>query len=135
MIYWMKPLPEEKIDESVYKPFIKYEWFRNRFMLFVYALQICIVISSMYLKVWECSSYIEIVLIIIITFLIHEFLHLVVIWGRGNISLTHSGIFFWINTDAKLSKIRFWIFMTLPIIMLTITPSFILLIYDESFAL
>ncbi|MGV2806510.1 DUF3267 domain-containing protein, partial [Clostridium perfringens] len=42
----------------------------------------------------------------------------------GDISLTFSSIFFWLNTDAPLSKKRFWLFMSLPLMMLSIVPAF-----------
>ncbi|WP_373889732.1 metalloprotease family protein [Paludicola sp. MB14-C6] len=45
-----------------------------------------------------------------------------VVFRKGNISLTYSGIFFWLNTDAVLSKARFYFFITLPFIVLTIIP-------------
>lgn len=34
----------------------------------------------------------------------------------------HSGIFFWLNSNAVMSKKRFWLFMTLPLLVLTIIP-------------
>lgn len=39
MLYFMKPLPDSKIDTTDWTPFIKNEWFRNHFMYFVYCLQ------------------------------------------------------------------------------------------------
>nr|WP_240515881.1 metalloprotease family protein [Bacillus cereus] len=43
----------------------------------------------------------------------------------GDISLTCSGIFFWLNTNAILSKAKFWIFMSLSIIVLSVIPAII----------
>ncbi|TKH13097.1 DUF3267 domain-containing protein, partial [Bacillus wiedmannii] len=61
----------------------------------------------------------------ILVFIIHECLHIIVINKMGDISLTCSGIFFWLNTNAILSKTRFWIFMSLPIIVLSVIPGII----------
>lgn len=44
------------------------------------------------------------------------------IGATGYISLTHSGIFFWLNSDAVMSKMRFWMFMSLPLLVLTVIP-------------
>ncbi|UNK21403.1 DUF3267 domain-containing protein [Paenibacillus sp. N3/727] len=62
------------------------------------------------------------ILIFIFVFIIHEILHILVINNKGDISLTFRGIFFWLNTNAVLSKKRFWVFMSLPFIILTIIP-------------
>ena len=59
-------------------------------------------------------------------FIIHELLHILVVYKIGDISLTHSGIFFWLNSNAIMSKKRFWLFMTLPLLVLTIIPMFLL---------
>ena len=50
--------------------------------------------------------------------------YVIVIKKKGDISLTCSGIF-WLNTNAILSKIRFWIFMSLPFIVLSVVPAVI----------
>ena len=55
-------------------------------------------------------------------FLIHELLHILVAFRIGNIYLTHSGLYFWLHSDAKMSKGRFWIFMTLPFLVLSGIP-------------
>lgn len=119
----MKPLPDAQIDYSEYKPFIKNDWFRKNFMWFVYALQIGIVVGSIYLGIWNFSNIFIKILIFIAVYLIHEMLHISVVFRIGDISLTHSGIFFWLNSGAKMSKIRFWLFMTLPLIVLTGIPA------------
>ena len=100
MFYFMKPLPEGKIDTAEWKPVIKNQWFRNHFLCFG-----------------------NIPIVFISTFLVHELLHVVVIYKVGDISLTHSGIFFWITSGAVLSKLRFFLFMSLPLICLTIVPA------------
>jgi hypothetical protein len=62
-------------------------------------------------------------LIIVVVFVIHEALHMIVINKKGDMSLTFKGIYFWLNTNAILSKKRFWIFMSLPFIGLTVIPA------------
>ncbi|WP_420808478.1 DUF3267 domain-containing protein [Clostridium manihotivorum] len=62
------------------------------------------------------------VVVIALIFIVHELLHIIVIYKKDNISFTHSGLFFWINTNAILSKMEFWFYMTLPIIGLSLVP-------------
>ena len=45
-----------------------------------------------------------------------------VVYKIGDISLTYSGRFLWLNSSAVMSKKRFWLFMTLPLIGLTVVP-------------
>lgn len=125
MMYFMKPLPEGKIDTTDWKPFIKNQWFRNNFMYFVYCLQVVLLISSIISGVWQFSNaFIKIGLFICI-YVIHELLHTIVIYKVGDISITHSGIFLWITSGAILSKLRFLVFMELPFIGLTVVPAIV----------
>ena len=106
MLYFMKPLPESKIDTTEWKPFIKNQWFRKNFMYFVYCLQAMLFIFSIIFGVWRFSNaFIEVGLFVCI-FIIHELLHLIIIYKVGDISITHSGIFFWITSGAVLNALR-----------------------------
>ena len=122
MIYLFKPLPADDMDFSGYLPFIKNVWFRTHFMKFVYMLQVVLVLISMMLGVWNFANLLIRSIIFILVFIIHELLHIIVVYRIGDISLTHSGIFFWLNSNAIMSKRRFWLFMTLPLLVLTIIP-------------
>ena len=132
MIHFFKPLPPIDIDATTYKPFIKNEWFRTNFMKFVYALQLTLIFLSIILGVWKNFSWLETLLIFVATFLCHELLHIVVVYKIGDISLTHSGIFVWLDSDARMSKGRFWLFMTLPILGLTVVPLVIMPLVKNS---
>lgn len=123
MVYFMKPLPEGTIDTTGWKVFIKNQWFGKHFMCFVYCLQATLLTLSVVLGVWNFSNALLKFAVFVGTFLIHELLHVVVIYKAGDISLTHSGIFFWITSGAVLSKLRFFLFMALPFIGLTIVPA------------
>lgn len=125
MLYFMKPLPEGKIDTTDWKPFIKNQWFRNNFMYFVYCLQAILLLASIIFGVWYFSNAVVKVGLFICIFIIHELLHLIVIYKVGDISITHSGIFFWITSGAVLNKFRFLVFMTLPFIGLTVFPAIV----------
>lgn len=95
-------------------------------MKFVYVLQIIIFLIPNYFGVSFTDLNIFYLIIIgILVFIIHECLHIIVINNKGDISLTRSGIFFWLNTNAILSKARFWTFMSLPIIVLSVIPAII----------
>lgn len=123
MLLWFKHLPKISMNLEGWTPFIQNDWFRKHFMKFVYALQIMIFLVASYFYKWFSSfDGFVLVLIGIIVFIVHECLHIIVVIKQGNISLTFSG-FFWLHTDAVLSKTRFWIFMSLPFIALTLIPA------------
>lgn len=126
MIYLFKPFPSSDMDFSNWIPFIKRVWFRTHFMKFVYSLQVVLVLASMMLGVWNFANWLIKSIIFISVFIVHELLHILVVYKIGDISLTHSGIFFWLNSNAIMSKTRFWLFMTLPLLGLTILPIFVL---------
>lgn len=123
MLYFMKPLPEHEIDVSDWTPFIQNPWFRDHFMYFVYSFQGILVIVSMVLGIWQSPNFFMKVALFVCTYAIHESLHLIVIYKAGDISITHSGIFFWITSGAVLSKKRFFLFMSLPFLCLTVLPA------------
>ena len=123
MLYFMKPIPNGTIDTTGWKPFIKNQWFRNNFMYFVYCLQAALLISSIKLGIWGFLNAFVKVVLFICTYVIHKLLHMIVIYKAGDISITRSGIFLWINSGAVLSKLRFFVFMSLPFIGLTVIPA------------
>lgn len=123
MIYFMKPLSQGNVDTTDWKPFIKNQWFRNNFMYFVYCLQAMLLILSIILGVWNFSNAFMKIGIFICVYIIHEFLHIIVIYRAGDINITHSGIFFWITSGVVLKKVRFFVFMSLPFIGLTVIPA------------
>lgn len=142
MILWFENLPKKDIDFSKWIPFIKNEWLRKNYMKFVYLLMgVLFIVPSLFESNFynkqikntfaDCIansiigyfiSWFYVVLIIEIIFILHELLHIAVVYNMDDISLTHSGVFFWINTNAILSKMQFWLFMTLPIIGLSVVP-------------
>ena len=126
MIYFFNSLPSSDIDFSNWTPFIKNEWFNKHFMNFVYGLQVLLVLASTMLGVWDFANWVIKSIVFILVFIVHELLHILVVYKIGDISLTHSGIFFWLNSNAIMSKKRFWLFMTLPLLVLTIIPIFVL---------
>ncbi len=123
LIIWFRHLPKKTMDLEEWIPFIKSSWFRRNYMKFVYVLQVIIFLTSRFYSPWANHiNTFALILISIFVFIIHEFLHILVISKKGDISLTFSGTFFWINTNAVLSKIRFWLFMSLPFIALSVAP-------------
>ncbi len=94
MFYLFKPLPDSKMDFSGYMPFIKNARFRKHFMKLVYVLQTMLVLISIMPGVWDFSNWYMKLIIFMVVFICHELLHIVVVYGIGDISLTHSGIFF-----------------------------------------
>ena len=126
MIIWFRHLPQISMDLEDWILFIKNNWFRKHYMKFVYLLQITIFLASRFFDIWFSTiDTFALILIFIFVFIIHEFLHILVINKKGDISLTFRGTFFWLHTNAVLSKMRFWIFMSLPLIVLSVVPSIV----------
>lgn len=129
MMHWFRHLPQVNLDQAVWLPFIKNNGFREHYMKFVYLLQVILLfIPTTFNSQFYHLHTFAIILTGILVFILHEFIHIFVIKNKGDISLTFSGIFFWIHTNAVLSKGRFWVFISLPFIMLSIVP-FILSFY------
>lgn len=129
MVLWFRHLPKVSLDSTVWTPFIKNNWYREHYMKFVYLLQVVILcIPTIFSTGFTNLHIFELVITGIFVFILHEYLHILVIKKKGDISLTFSGIFFWINTNAVLSKARFWVFMSLPFMLLSVVP-FILSFY------
>lgn len=126
MIIWFRHLPQQSMDVSEWVPFIHNNWYRKHYMKFVYLLQIIIFLIPNFFTTGFTSINLFLLIIIgILVFIIHEWLHILVINNKGDISLTFSGIFFWLNTNAILTKIRFGVFMSLPFIVLSVVPGII----------
>ena len=126
MIVWFRHLPQISMDLLEWNPFIENNWFRKHYMKFVYLLQITIFLMSRFFDVWSSPiNTFALIFIGIFVFIIHECLHILVINKKGDISLTFRGIFFWLHTNAVLSKTRFWIFMSLPLIALSVVPAIV----------
>lgn len=105
-------------------PFYTESWLRTHYMKFVYLFQVMICLIPYFFRGWlPPISIFALVLISILIFIIHETLHIIVINKKGDISLTFSGIFFWLHTNAILSKPRFWLFMSLPLLVLSVVPA------------
>ena len=130
MFYFLKHLPESTMNFTGWQPFIKNDWFRKNFMLFVYCLQAVLVVTSVLLGVWKFTNLLVKIAVFCIVYVCHELFHIVVVYRIGDLSLTHSGIFFWLNSDAVMSKARFWTFMTLPFLCLTVVPAVLLPVTD-----
>ena len=130
MIKWVTKLPETEIDTNEYKPFIKNQWFREHYMWFAYALMFLLILPvSLLTTSMNDIPFLLRLGMIIPVFLIHELLHILVVFRIGDIYLTHSGFFFWLHSNAYMSKIRFWIFMSLPFLVLSVLPLVIKLFY------
>ena len=152
MIYWFKNLPPKSFDENnMWKPIIPYKLLRERFMVAVYSLQFALfVIFMIYVRsytpnydinmqssIYKILNYISnhknmIYISLIVIFIIHELLHIVVIFNKGDFSITFKYLFFWISTDAEMAKFRRFTFVFLPLFILTVMPFIIsLFIFND----
>ncbi|MGZ9586683.1 DUF3267 domain-containing protein [Paenibacillus marinisediminis] len=111
------------MDMSEWTPFIQNDWFREHYMKFVYLLMAIFILSPMCFEGgFTFLANIPLIPIVVLVFILHEINHILVVYTKGDISLTFKGIFFWLNTNATLSKTRFWVFMSLPFIVLSVVP-------------
>ena len=124
MILWFRHLPQIDKDLSGWTPFIQNNWYRKHYMKFVYLLQIFILLIPFFFdKQFNHINIFPLIIIGFLVFIIHESIHIIIINKKGDISLTFSGIFFWLHTNAVLSKARFWLFMSTPFIFLSVVPA------------
>ena len=119
MLYIGKELPQMDIDENEYKPFIRHEWFRKKYMWFAYGLMFLLFITALSLGSLRAGHFIIRLIVFAITYVVHELLHIVTVFRKGDIYLNRSGIYLWLTPNFILSKREFWIFMTLPFLVLT----------------
>lgn len=126
MIVWFRHLPQVRLEGAAWQPFIQHEWLRKHFMKIVYGLMVAFIVLPFVSggSLTPVKNF-PLLFIIVGVFVIHEALHMLVIHKKGDISLTFKGIYFWIHTNAILSKKRYWVFMTLPFISLTILPAIV----------
>lgn len=122
MMSLFKELKPVEVDTNIWKPFIQNKWFDKNFMSICRILQLVLIVGSILFGIWSYFPILKNVILVLLIFIVHEGIHIITIYGKGNVSLTRSGLDFWINTDKILTKIRFWIFMTAPILVLSIIP-------------
>ncbi len=124
MILWFRHLPHKSMRLSEWTPFIQNHWFREHYMKFVYVLMAFIILAPICFKDgFNFFSNMPLIPIIVFVFVLHEIIHILVVHSKGDISLTFKGLFFWLNTNATLSKTRYWLFMSLPFILLSVVPA------------
>ena len=137
LILWFKHLPFPQFDKTIWKPFIKQPFFRMHFMKYVYALQLLVLVIPFLNNNWFPSLSLPLLIAIyLIILVIHECIHILIIYSKGDISLTFRGTFFWLHTNAPLHKGRFLAFMSLPFFTLSVLPFLIsLFVTSEVIAL
>jgi len=141
MIYWFQNLPLPLYNDK-WEPVITHKWLRENFMPTAYLLQFVLFVLFMiyvrgYLpKVIGSVPVVQIpinrnmsYILIIAIFIIHEILHIAVIFHKGDFSITFSNLYIWITTNAELSKFRYFIFVFLPLLILTVIPFIISLFF------
>ena len=127
MIRWVQTVPQPEIDHSQYRPFIRNDWFRKHYMVFAYGLMALLTVLLFVTGGMRGVCYPVRLPIFVLVFLVHELLHILVVYRLGDIYLSHSGLFFWMQPHARMSKGRFFLFMTLPLFTLTVVPAVLLL--------
>ena len=150
MIYWFKYMPEKiiQIPKDELFPVIKNEWVRKNYNLLANSLAIFICIA-IYLffrddlaniarislnvmpfsldttggKILSVVIFVSIfALITLVISVIHELLHMAVVYGKDDMSVTLSKWGIFVTTNADLSKTQKFIVVSLPLIVLTVIP-------------
>ena len=120
MIYWNKELPKLNINYSEYEPFIGNEWLRKKYMYFTYGIMVVLFVLALITGGLSAGNLLIRVLIFPFVYVIHEFLHIIIVFQKGDIYLNYfGGIYLWLTPDIELPKRRFWLYMTLPLLVLT----------------
>lgn len=132
MIYWFKYMPEKIMYDKELFPVIKNKWIRNNTILFANALSIVFIIAfhlfyenpvKIFIEVISPIFMIPVLLIgLVFILFIHELLHSAVVLGKDDMSVTFNKGAIFIITNAELSKAHWFIFISLPLIALTIIP-------------
>ena len=135
MIYIGKEIPELNIDRSVYKPFIRNAWFRRNYMFFAYGLMIFLFFIAFIMGRLRIGSIVIRLAIFGVVYVVHELLHIVTICSKGDIYLNHSGIYLWLTPDIALPKGEFWLFMTMPLLILTVFTGVLSFITSDDIAM
>ncbi len=123
MIHWVKTMPVPEIDHSVYRPFIRNDWFRKNYMVFAYGLMaVLAVLCFLFRSERGIPVYLRLVSFAVV-FLVHESLHILAVHSCRDIYMTHRGLYFWLQPDMEMSKGHFFLFMSLPLLVLTVLPA------------
>ena len=131
MIHWIKEAPEPEIDYNKYKPFIGNDFLRKNYMWFAYGLMGILFVLACVCGTMRAGNFLIRVGIFALVYPIHEFLHILVAYRKGDIYLTHSGLYFWLTPNVQMRKWVFWTFITLPFLMLTVVPGIVSLFCVE----
>ena len=127
MVRWVRTMPSPEIDHSVYRLFIRNDWFWKNYMVFAYGLMaVLAVLCFLTGGGREVPVYLWLLSFAVI-FLVHESLHILVAYTGGDIYMTRRGLYFWLQPDMEMSKGRFFLFMSLPLLALTMLPAVLLL--------
>ena len=123
MIHWVKAMPAPEIDHSVYRPFIRNDWFRKNYMVFAYGLMaVLAVLCFLFRGERGIPVYLRLVSFAAV-FLVHESLHILAVRSCRDIYMTRRGLYFWMQPDMEMSKGHFFLFMSLPLLALTVLPA------------
>lgn len=130
MILWNRKVPAPHLDAGVHRPFIANDWFRKHYMYFAYGLMILIYLTAVRTGGFRAGNYYIKILMFPIIYVCHEMLHILTVYGKGDIYLNHSGLYLWLTPDFELTKGRYWIFVSLPLIVLTGATGILSVILD-----
>lgn len=100
----MKPLPGKEAESETWIPLRDKEWLRKYFMVFVYILQSILLVASMKLGIWNRFDIRVTLALLVFVFLMHELLHIAVVYRAGDISLTYHGSI--LKYSGKVCKIN-----------------------------
>ena len=88
MIRWVRTVPQPEIDHSKYRPFIRNDWFRKHYMVFAYGLMALLTVLLFVTGGMRGVYYPVRLPIFVLVFLMHESLHILVVYQLGDIYLS-----------------------------------------------
>ena len=93
MIYWVKTPPQADIDYNEYRPFIRNDWFRKHYMFFAYGLMALLTVLFFVTGGMKGVPYLLRIPVFVLVFLVHELLHILVIYRIFRIRRQHAQAF------------------------------------------
>ena len=133
MIYWFKNMPPKLTEFDDWVPLLQNDFLKKNHILIAQGLGVIILllgIKTMFSTAVELFNQILIPIIIFIL-LLHESLHVLPVIKYGDISLNIKSGFFWVKTNAELSKKHQILYLSLPLIILSVIPLFLALFFSE----
>lgn len=141
MIYLFKDLPDADIDTSQWHMMLENTMIKKLYSIATY-LFMPVLVVALYLLKYDFFYLPKVIqsdnmpgflspilwmILILVILLVHELLHIVTIYKRGNVSVTFSRLFVRVNTNVVLRKSQRILCVIFPLLILSAIPGVIAL--------